>query len=215
MDQISSYATLQSAAAGMIHRGSDATITANLPLFIQLCEAELFDELLLKDAETESTLTLTTDVNYVALPATYVSPIALWLIVSTQRVKLESVLPQELPYDTSSSQPRLWAIDGVNIRFDCPAQEGYTAKFRHIATSRLSVSNTSNYLLLKRPDVYLYGTLKQVALFTKDMADLQKYSQLYESAKASLKRAESRNRSHVPLRTDIGVRGRTNILIGD
>jgi hypothetical protein len=211
MDQISTYSTLQSAVAGMIHRGSDTNITANLPLFIQLAEAELFDDLLLKDAETESPLTLTQDVNYVALPATYVSPIALWLVISSERTELQPRLPEQLPYTSASGQPAEYAIDGVNIRFDCPAKEAYSAKFRHYATSRLSVSNTSNYLLLKRPDVYLYATLKQVALFTKDMADLAKYSQFYEVAKASLKRAENRNRALVPLRTEIAASGRYSI----
>jgi hypothetical protein len=211
MDQISTYSTLQSAAAGMLHRGSDTTITANLPLFIQLAEGELFDDLLLKDAETESTLTLTQDVNYVALPSGYVSPIALWLIVDSERVELQPRLPQQLPYTTTSGQPAEYAIDGVNVRFDCPASEAYSAKFRHYATSRLSVSNTSNYLLLKRPELYLYATLKQVALFTKDMNDLGKYSQLYEAAKASVKRAENRNRSMVPLRTEMVTRARFNI----
>jgi hypothetical protein len=214
MDQISSYATLQSAVAGMIHRASDANITDNLPLFIQLCEADLNKKLLLKDMESDETLTLTTGVNYVALPAGYISPIAFWLIVDGQRVALSPALPQELPYDTTNNQPRYWAIDGANIRFDCPAASNYSARLRCVKSSNLSVSNTSNPLLLAHPDVYLFGTLKQAAMFAKDDADAQKWSAMYAAAVAGVKVANNRNKSIVPLRTDIGARGRSNILTG-
>jgi hypothetical protein len=105
MDQITTYATLQSAVAGMLHRSADTNITANVPLFIQLLEAELNDRLLLKNQETEGTLTLAQGQNYVALPSGYVSPIALWLIVDSERVLLKPALPQELPYNTDSTQP--------------------------------------------------------------------------------------------------------------
>ena len=214
MDQITTYATLQSAVAGMIHRGSDTTITANVPLFIQLCEAELFDEMILRESEVESTLSLTQDVNYVALPSTYVSPIALWLIVDGERCLLDKRTPEQLPYNTSSSIPTQYAIDGENIRFDSPALEAYSAKFRHMATDALSVSNTTNQLLLKRPDVYLYGTLKQVAIYTRNQADLDKYSSLFAAAKRGAKAAQARNRS-VTLMTDLAVGQRGSILTGD
>lgn len=216
MDQITNYTSLQSAVAGMIHRASDTGITANVPLWIQLCEADLNDRQLLKDMESEETLTLVTSQNYVALPSGFISPIALWLVVSSVRVPLSPALPQELPYDTTNNQPQYWAIDGANVRFDCPADQGYTAYLRCIKKSNLSDSNTSNALLLKRPDVYLYGTLKQVATFTQDDAALNKWGGLYEQAINGLKRADSRNRSHVPMRTDVPMSaGRSDIYAGD
>lgn len=215
MDQITSYSTLQSAVAGMIHRPNDTNITGNLPLFIQLCEADLNDKLLLKDMESDEPLTLTLNQNYVALPSGFVSPIAFWLVISSQRVPLTPVLPQQLPYDTSSTQPKYWAIDGANIRFDCPAGSAYSAFLRCIKKSNLSVTTTSNPLLLKRPDVYLFGTLEQVALFTNDDAAAAKWGALKMRAINSLKAADSRSRSHVALRTDIGAGRRSNIFVGD
>lgn len=214
MDKITSYSTLQLAVAGMIHRTGDTDITDNLPLFIQLCESELHDEMLLRELEVEATLTLTISQNYVALPSLYVSPIALWLIVDGERELLTPVLPQVLPYDTTSNQPEFWAVDGENIRFDCPAASAYSAKFRHRATDALSASNTTNQLLLKRPDVYLWGTLKQVAIYTADDALLQKSTPMYEAAKRSTKAAENRARGNVPLRTDLPLVGRSNIFVG-
>jgi len=213
MDQISSYATLQAAVAGMMHRPSDTNITGNLPLFVQLCEADLNDRLLLKDMESDEPLTLTQNVNYVALPTGFVSPIAFWLVVDSERVPLQPVLPQQLPYDTAATQPSIYAIDGANLRFDCPAGEAYSAYLRCIKKSNLSDTTTSNALLLKRPDVYLFGTLKQAALFVNDDANAQKWSAMYEASIKGLKAADSRNRSNVPLTTELG-RARSNILLG-
>jgi hypothetical protein len=215
MDLISTYATLQSAVAGMLHRTGDTDITDNVPLFIQLCEAELYDRLLLKDMESDEALTLTQGQNYVALPSGFVSPIAMWLVIDSERVLLNPALPQELPYDTSATEPNWYAIDGANIRFDCPAGSAYGAFLRCIKKSNLSDSTTSNALLLKRPDVYLYGALEQAALFANDDAGANKWGAFKERGIKSLKAADSRSRSLVPLRTDIGARGRSNIERGE
>lgn len=209
MDQITTYATLQAAVAGLLHRTGDDDIEDNLPLFIQMCEADLNDRLLLKDMEQEDTLTATVSQNYIALPSGFVSPIALWLVVDSERVLLDPALPQELPYDTTNNQPRWYAIDGANIRFDCPADEAYSAKFRYVKKSNLSDSVTSNALLLKRPDVYLYGTLVQACLFAEDDNGVKKWTTFYENAIASLKKAENRQRAAVPLRTELPRTRRT------
>lgn len=214
MDQITTYATLQSAVAGMIHRPGVTSITDNIPLFIQLLEAELNDRLILKNSESDETLTLTQDQNYVALPSGFVSPIAMWLIVDSQRVPLQWALTKELPYYTDSTQPSVCAIDGANIRFDCPADQAYSARLRCVKTSNLSVSNTTNYLLLKRPDVYLFGTLEQVSLWTKDDNDALKWGAKKEAAIKSLKAAESRGKGIVHLRSDFG-HARANITRGE
>jgi hypothetical protein len=220
MDQISSYATLQSAVAGMIHRPNDTNITGNAPLFIQLCEADLNDRLLLKDMESDESLTLTLNQNYVALPSGFVSPIAMWLVVDSERVPLNPALPQELPYSTSATQPNWYAIDGANIRFDCPAGSAYSAFLRCIKKSNLSVSNTSNALLLRRPDVYLYGTLMQASIFiggnspgAEDAAAIAKWSGLYERAVKGLKAADHRSRAIVPMRTDIPSSRRSGSIL--
>ncbi len=170
MDQITSYASLQSAVAGMLHRDGETAITANLPLFIQLCEADLNDRLLLKNMESDEPLTLALDQNYVALPTGFISAIECWLVIDAERTKLQPALPQALPYLATSSRPTFYAIDGANLRFDCPADTAYSAFLRCVKASNLSVSTTTNYLLLKRPDIYLYGTLKQVVLTTKRSA---------------------------------------------
>lgn len=209
---IATYNDLKAALASWANR---TDLTTEIPDFITLAEARLFDMLLLKDMEAEESLTLTQGNNYVALPSGFVSPIALWLIVDSERTPLEHVLPQQLPYYTDATQPRYYAIDGVNIRFDCPADSAYSAKFRMYKTSALSGSNTSNYLLLKRPDIYLAGGLVELARYIKDVELFNMWEAKFLKATAELKAAENRSRS-VSLRSDIPlIRRVADIFRGD
>jgi hypothetical protein len=207
-----SYTELKAAVADFANR---TDLTTPIVDCITLAEARLYDLMILKDTESDESLTLTTGQNYVALPAGFISPIAFWLIVDSQRVPLQPALPQELPYDTSNNQPRLWAIDGANIRFDCPASEGYSAKLRCVKKSNLSGSVTSNYLLTRRPDIYLAASLVEVARYTRDKELFSEWEPKLLKAVSEVKAAENRARSMAPLRTDIAVRGRSNILTGD
>jgi hypothetical protein len=205
------YAGLQ---AELLDYGRSDDLSDKVAGFITLAEARLNDLLLLKDYESEESLTLTQDANYVAIPSGYVSPIAFWLIVDGERVALRQVLPEQLPYDTTATQPQEWAIDGANIRFDCPAGEAYTAKFRMYKTSALSDSNTSNYLLLRRPDIYLAGGLVELARYTKDADLFAAWEPKFTKAVAELKAAENRARS-TTLSTDLPMARRSNIFRGD
>jgi hypothetical protein len=208
---LANYTDLKAAVASWANR---TDLTTEIVDFITLAEARMFDLLLLKNFESEESLTLTQDQNYVALPSGYVSPIALWLIVDGERVPMRMVLPEQLPYHTDATQPEYWAIDGANIRFDCPASEAYTAKFRMYKTSALSGSNTTNYLLTRRPDVYLSACLVELARFTRDLELFNAWEPKFLKAAAELKAVENRARS-VTLTTDLPVAGRSNIIAGE
>ena len=208
---ITTYTELKAAVADYAHRSD---LTTPIVDCITLAEARLYDMLVLKDMESDESLTLTVGVNYVALPSNFISPITLWLVVDSQRVKLQMVLPQELPYDTDNNQPRVWAIDGANVRFDCPANSGYTAKLRCLKKSNLSGSVATNYLLTRRPDIYLAASLVEVARYTGNDKLFQMWEPKLLSAVASLKAAENRARA-VPLRSDMPVPIRANILTGE
>lgn len=213
---ISTYAELQTAIASYAHRTGDTTFTDRVTEFIAMAEARMNGLMLLRAYESEEPITLTTSVNYVALPTGYLSPIALWLIVSGERVKLDPALPEELPYSTSNGQPAYWAIDAANIRFDCPASTGYTGKFRMMKHDNLSGSNTTNELLTQRPDLYLAACMVEAARFTKNDALFGIYEPKFQQAVKELSVSETRGRLMVPLRTDIRAGGgRSDIRAGE
>lgn len=209
---ITTFSELKTAVASWANR---TDLTSQLDDFVTLAEARLNDMLLLKNMEEEATLTFVVGQNYIALPAGYVSPIALWIIIDGEREKLDPALPEELPYHTENAIPQYWAIDGVNIRFDCPADAAYSGKLRFIKKSNLSASNTTNYLLTERPDIYLAGCLAEVARFTRDSDLFATWEPKFLAACKEFSNAENRNRKLVPLRSEVPVmRHHANIIRG-
>lgn len=208
---ITSYATLKSTALDWCHRPDFAAQVADAVAFT---EARLYDMLLLKNAESEEALTLTKGQNFVALPTGYISPIAFWLVVSSIRVPLQFARPQELPYFPTASYPKYCAIDGDNIRFDCPASSAFQAYFRCMKSSALSDSNTSNYLLTRRPDIYLAGTIAELARYMQDEGLYAVWESKFQSGCKELKAAENRARGLAPLRSELAMKSRSNIFAG-
>lgn len=204
---LSTYTELKAAVADNAHR---TDLTTQIVDAVTLCEARLFDALLLRNAETEGTLTSTASVNYIALPTDYVSPIALWLTLNSQRQLLEPALPQELPYNPGNLIPQYWAIDGANVRFDSPFDAVYSLPFRYVKTMALGASTASNEVLARRPDVYLAGSLSALARYMGNDKLFSMWEPLFVQGMKEMGAVESRARSMVPLRVDAGLLGRAN-----
>lgn len=58
----------------------------------------------------------------------------------------------------------------------------------------LDDTNTSNWLLLLYPALYLYGSLVHAGTFLKGIENIERYDFMYERAKAKLKRRETRKK---------------------
>jgi hypothetical protein len=208
---ITTWTELKASVADFAHRSD---LTTQIPDFITLCEARLNDMLLLKNMESDEALTLVTSQNYVALPTGYISPIAFWLVVSTVRVPIDFVLPSQLPYNPTNAQPTMVAVDADNLRFDSPSDSAYTAYLRCVKKSNLGASTASNYLLAKRPDIYLAGTLVELGRYTQDANLIGIWEPKFLAACEEVKNAENRNRGIVGLVNDFLRPGRrANILI--
>jgi hypothetical protein len=61
--------------------------------------------------------------------------------------------------------------------------------------SKLSTSNTTNWLLTSNPDIYLYGALLQAAPYLQDDARIQTWATLYERALNDSQTADDRGAS--------------------
>ncbi|WP_457321624.1 phage adaptor protein [Roseateles sp. P5_E11] len=210
---ITTYAELLSAVASWAHR-SDLTTIA--PDFVSQCEAKLNDSLLLKDQETEATLSTAIGSDSVTLPSNYVSPIAMWIVISNARTPLTAASPQDFAGTPVNTIPRYWAIDGDSILFDNPADAVYSCPFRYVAKSNLSVTNTTNALLTRRPDLYLAGAMVEYAIWAKDTEAMAIWGSKFEDAIRAVKAADNRSKSVAPLRVDAAMqRGRSNIFAGE
>lgn len=212
---ITTYSELQAAIITWSHRTDLASLA---PTFIELTEARINRVFLPRSAETEDALVTVLGSRFVALPSGVINPIGLWINAWTPRTRLVQCLPSELPVDTGSSGvPEMWAIDGERIAFDKLADAAYSFDFRYTKTFALSDANPTNYVLTNNPDLYLWGSLLEVANYTQDMELQSIYESRFQQAMQLAQNNENDTRASAPLMTEVSGMGRSggfNVMRG-
>jgi hypothetical protein len=154
---LDSYATLQASIASWLNRED---LTSMIPDFITLAEARFNRDLRTPDMTKRATSTLTS--SYVDLPTDWLQTIAVRVTSSTGYQALE-YLSAELFYDLEGAQPtgvaRKYTLVNNRIHLipdgtDATLEMTYFAKI-----TPLSGTTTSNWLLVRSPDLYLYSSL--------------------------------------------------------
>lgn len=211
---ISTYDELQTAVANWLHR---TDLTATIPDFIKLAESRINCDLQANVKETEATLVTVAGQSYSALPSDFVSPIAVSVLYApgTTQEDLPQVLPEQLNVSTINSAPYQWAIDGATVSYGDPLDQAYTIILRYLGTFSLSNTASTNWLLTNHPDVYLWGTLLEAAIFSQDNENVSLYGSKFENSLKFVKRKEGRSRA-VPLRVDAAIAAgrKPNIIDG-
>lgn len=197
---ISTYAELQTAVASWLNRSD---LTAQIPDFITLAESALNRHLNLRVMTQEASLSTVASSRTVALPTSFIEPIALWRL-DTDRVPLIFRLPETMEISTTSGRPEHWAVDET-IVFERPADAIYSLILRYVKGFALSDAATTNWLLTNHPDVYLFATLVEAAPYLRDDNLLGIWSARLEKAVAKVLEKESRSRSLANLATDLPV----------
>lgn len=214
---LQSYPDLQAAVLDWVHR-SDTAFTTRVPDFIRLAEMRLNRDLKLTNNNIEVSLTSTPGSRFIAFPLDCNTPIDVWLNYYQPRKELSQCIPKQLPVNTIvASQPQYWAADGLNIAFEMATDQAYPFVLRYQQQLNLSNSITTNNILSAWPDAYLSATLAEVALWTKDDAELQRWEAKYRDAKQGIMDNQSENVKNAPLRTELPytVRGnRFNVYRG-
>lgn len=101
-------------------------------------------------------------------------------------MELPVLSPQNLQYTTPSIAPIGYVIVNGVVQVI-----GYTSDLAYqltywAAIPALSASNTTNWLLTRHPDLYLYAALSHSAPFMKDDERLVTWGALYKAAKDSI-----------------------------
>lgn len=197
---ISTYSELKTALANWSKRTDLSTVLGD---FIALAEARIQRSLLARAQEVETELTMVAGSRYVALPADFDSPRALWLKANLPREELPQVLPEQLTGSNTSGYPEAWAIDGSNIAFDKPASSAWAFDFRYCKPLSLSDSTTTNYILTNYPDVYLFGALVELHDYTFNGEKSAMCEARFQAAIRDASDAENESRKGALLMTDI------------
>ena len=172
------YSELKSSVADFLNRQD---LTAVIPTFISLCEADLNRSVRHRSMLCRATATLETQ--YTSLPADFLEAKNIQLnsnpVTTLKYVTMEQLDLLKQTY-RSSGIPKYYTIIGDTIEvLPAPAEE-YTIELTYYKKlPALSDSQTGNWLLTSHPDVYLYGTLMQSAPYLKDDERVGVWGTLY------------------------------------
>jgi len=192
---LTTYAELKTSIGDWLNRSD---LTSVIPDFISLAEAQI--ERTLRARQMIVRANASFDAQYGAVPSDFLETKSLKLTSTNPQTPLEflsiDALDQKAAEYTASGKPRFFGVVGGQLRIVPTPDSTYTTELTYYAKlSKLSTSNTSNWLLASSPDIYLYGSLLQAAPYLQDDARIQTWATLYERALNDLQTADDRGAS--------------------
>lgn len=158
---LASKADLKSKAASWLRRSGNAAYVAEVDDFISLAEAKLNREI--GPVETDATRTGTVGSRSISISAlAVVEPIALFITepAGGDERELQKQAAGNIAVLAEAGRPTLWAIDsGTSIKFERPCDLAYGFRFRFRERFALATDESTNWLLVNHPDLYLAATL--------------------------------------------------------
>ncbi|WP_213941190.1 hypothetical protein [Pseudomonas sp. dw_612] len=183
---ITNYSELQASVASWLNRGD---LTANIPDFITLAEAQLCTDLKTRAMEAKTTLVTVAGVNSVSLPTDMLEMRRLQ-VLGTYNQPLSYRSPDEISVDFSSNtagQPVVFTVIGGNIELAPIPDAVYSLELTYQQRiPALSASNITNWLLSAWPNAYLYASLLAATPFIMNDARIGTWAQLYSQAVNSI-----------------------------
>jgi hypothetical protein len=192
------YATLQTDVITAAMRTGDTEFTAAVPGFITRAESRINRRLRVSDMETiaEAESGELTD-GACALPTDFLEFRSVRANTSPKR-PLRFASPDfvyEWDETTAAGIPEYFHITGNTLRTFPLSNVGITIDY-YAKVPALSDDNTSNWLLVAHPDLYLYGALIEAGIFMREegASMTQNYAQIFERALQDIHEADRRKR---------------------
>ena len=189
---LDTFSGLKTTIADYLNRDD---LTSIVPSFITLAEAKFNRKLRVRQMVKRATATL--DTQYFAFPADFLQ--AKEFQLNTNPITyLQYVTQNQGDYSSSTQyisvgKPQFYTIIGTQIQVIPTPDTGYTGELTYYGKiPALSDSNTSNWLLIYAPDLYLYGALLEAAPYLKDDERLATWSTLYTNSLGDIEIADQR-----------------------
>lgn len=204
---ISNNATLITAITNWLKRDD---LSANIPDFIQMYEAQMNRELLLMEPphlSLEQTQTGTLTTNTLALPAGYTGTKRLRLINGGDYHILTYKAPSQTAIYQCTGDPLYYTTIAGNLEIVAPPDGSYSYEWVYDANIP-SITLGSNWVIANAPDLYLYGSLLHSAPFLKNDTRIATWSAIYGKLLADVEQANTKNRqsgSPLQMRSDVAI----------
>jgi len=189
---LDTFAGLKTTIADYLNRDD---LTSIIPSFIALAEAKFNRKLRTRQMVKRATATI--DTQYFAYPSDWLQ--AKQFVLNTDPITyLEFVTnfqSDEIRQTASNApgKPKYYTIVGSQLEVTPTPDTSYTGELTYYGKiTALSDSNTSNWLLLYAPDLYLYGALLEATPYLKDDERLATWGQLYTNSIGDIEVADQR-----------------------
>lgn len=185
---ISNYSNLQTTIADFLNRDD---LTAAIPTFIQLGEAQMNRDIRHWQMEARSNGQQSQGDQYMQLPADWLETIRLHLTSqgtnALELASLAAIADKRAAVDDQAGRPRFYAhVRGEFELFPTPDEDTDFELLYYQKIPALSVSNTTNWLLEYSPDIYLYASLAHSAPYLAEDARIAVWAQMYAAAVSQL-----------------------------
>ena len=191
---INSYANLKTALANYLDRSD---LTSRLDEFIELAEARFADDIRIRAMETTVTQTLTAGTRSYSLPTGYLQG-RNFQINTDPITALEYITPEMMDRiwaGSKTGRPRTYTILGDNYLLGPSPDSADTLEITYYKEfTPLSSSATTNWIILNRPNLYLYACLLEAAPFLGSPEDAATWARFYTEALDRLQNADARDR---------------------
>jgi len=189
---LDTFAGLKATIADYLNRDD---LTAVIPSFITLAEAKLNRKVRTRQMIKRS------DANIATAFFSYPSD---WLQAKEFQLNTNPIVRLKFVTEAygdelkanryiSVGKPAYYTITGSQLEFIPSPDTTYEAELTYYAKiPALSDANTSNWLLLYAPDLYLYGALLEAAPYLKDDERLAIWGQLYTNSLGDIEVADQR-----------------------
>lgn len=176
MATITNYSTLKSTIADYLNR---ADLTSQIETFIQFAEADMNTRLRCREQIVRAEATSSAE--YVQLPADWLEAINLHIVGGQQPLRYITLDEADI---VNKEQlyvgPHYYSLmNGAIEIVPAPAEDIDIEMIYYAKIPALSDQNTTNWLLTKAPDVYLYGALTHAAPFLMDDQRIPVFAQIY------------------------------------
>lgn len=194
---ISNYTNLQSTIADFLNRDD---LTAVIPTFIQLAEAQLNRDIRHWKMEARSSGQQSAGDQYMQIPADWLETIRMHVtgagtsaINLTSRASMADIRAKN--EDASTKVPYLYChADSQFELYPTPPETTNIELLYYQKIPSLSASTTTNWLLTEAPDVYLYGALLHSAPYLAEDARVGVWAQMYSAAVQNVNSASEKAR---------------------
>jgi hypothetical protein len=208
MALIVDYGSLQTAIADWIWRVGDPNVVANIPQMIVNFESEFKRAAKVLEMQV-GPLTGTLASPLLPIPADFLELVRLQLTglpSGTPNQPLSFVSPARGAFldatTTASGTPQWYTIIGTNFVISpqpwVPVGATYELTYFGFTPLNLAVGGVNN-ILLKHPDLYLYGSLMQAAAYIDDKETVAQWATALDRGMSSLLEGDKKKKAGGPL----------------